>query len=224
MKPLLVQLLLAAALSLAAASAELKHDLYSAVVNDNGAFRVAVVDGPTLNVSFVRRWTAFQRPPHTQFVRRGGEDTNQAFTFKYFWDKGEVVERIEFNPTGFSVFYDYTPSLEGDQSYLTLLVENNIPAGAGYQAAALRYEGQGSIDTCPFPMDERIRYSQISAWRKNEAVVCLAAENGAWINCWPGCFGVVNNGRSWDKTRYKAGQTYRTGVTCQITGRASSGR
>lgn len=222
MKPLLVQLLLGAALSLAAAPAEVEHDLYSAVVNDYGAFRVMVTDGPTLNVSFVRRWTAFQRPPHTQFVRR--EDGESQFTFRYFWDKGEVVEKLAFTPSGFSVRYDYTPSGEGDQSYLTLLVEHKIPMGSETQAAALLHEGQGAIDHGSLPLNDRVRYTQVSTWSAGGAVVDLAAENGAWINCWPGSFGVINNGRSWDKTRYKAGQTYRTGVTCQITARVSSGR
>ncbi|MEI6071970.1 MAG: hypothetical protein WCS31_09270 [Verrucomicrobiae bacterium] len=201
---------------------------YRATVCTNGTFSFEPVNGPALNVSFVQRWVKFQRADQISLMRAdivGPTDGGIiSFVFRYFWNDGEVEERIDFHPRGFAVAYSYKPFGEKSVEAFSMLIDHGVKNVGAYDWTALRY-----FNDLPSALDHDMpwtengkRYSQASVRKKGGLTADISMDYGSWLSLWANGFVTTNCAPDWSKTKYRAGETYRTGFHCFLSG--SNGR
>lgn len=196
---------------------------YRATVYNNGTFCFEPVNRPLLKVSFIQRWVKFQRADQISLMRAdivGSPDGGRVcFVFRYFWNDGEVEERLDFHQRGFAVSFFYTPFGEKDVETFSMLIEHGIKNIGDYDLTALRYFNDlpGTLEHDMPWTENGKRYSQVSLRRKGGLSTDFSMDYGSWLWLWGNGFGTTNCAPDWSKKKYPAGETYSTGFNCFIS-------
>jgi len=204
------------------------NENYRAIVNNNGTFRFEPVNGPALKVAFIQRWVKYQRADQISLMQveivESLDKETVSFVFSYFWNDGEVEERLNLHPLGFNVSYFYRPFGDKNVETFSILIEHGIKNAGDYDLTALRYyyDLPGALEHDIPWTEDRKRYSQVSLRKKGGLTTDFSMEYNSWLWLWRDMFGTANCGPDWSKKKYRSGETYRTGFNCFISG--SDGR
>ncbi len=192
--------------------------VYTARIRRSGTVVVTVRDTMEFDASFIQIWKHYQHFPHVKYAeavfREDRRHDSVIIRFRYFWNSGQVREKLVFTANAIEVSYIYTPDIDKKTAnilcLLTLRKPRQQPQGVRLIGMDRSIEANGALlDLGRWRPIRRPKLRMLRPRNIGRYTVDFLAEANAWINVtkWPRLM-IMDNGSYplWDRTLYKAGE------------------
>ena len=117
---------------------KVEAESYIVSISRNGSMMLDVKDTTKMKISLIRQWVAFQNFPTVRMMsaEKTEENNTVSLIFRYHWDDGSVVERLNFDSRGLEAVYEFTPWEDRSIVYTALYFEPVIADDITYNALA----------------------------------------------------------------------------------------
>jgi hypothetical protein len=204
-----------------------KSSAYSATIYKSGMMIINVGDELKFKAEFIQRWDFDQKFPTVKLmsakIEENKENNSIALRFNYFWNGGEVSEKVTFKNNSIQTSFTYAPFQEKNITLFACAFKMLHPKRSNELklTGMLRHiESDGALEVIKRWARIKDGLRMLSVKGKSGRKVCFIAEKNAWISLWNWPrLGAINNGNypKWDNPSRKKGEKYEISYFILIT-------
>ena len=201
---------------------EVVAEAYTARIHGCGEIEVWVAGKKKFTGSLIERWKFYQNREFVRFPRAATRlppgNLSADVAFSYFWNGGQVEERLTFTSHSIAINCEYRPERDRDISTFTYFLSCPFDGGPGPDLVGgiYRFDKQDAVEELGRWQEFKPRLSSVSLRNAGQLQLDFLAEGSAWFFLWKdknnGFIGLGDNGPRWNYASRKAGEVFCLGL------------